>query len=131
MNPTDYPIVLIYSKEDQAWLARVDQLPGCVVDGKTPEEALANTKEAIALWIETNTELGRPIPKPVDAQEIEDMHLKAMEMQGQQIQQLVQEAVAHAIHQFQSVQSGMGKRFPNESYLIPSARITNLTHAGT
>ncbi|MCF6126642.1 MULTISPECIES: type II toxin-antitoxin system HicB family antitoxin [Mesorhizobium] len=39
-------------------------LPGCVSDGDTPEEAIANVQDAIAAWIEAAHELGRSIPRP-------------------------------------------------------------------
>jgi antitoxin HicB len=33
-------------------------------DGETPEEALANVRDAIAAWVEEAQALGRPVPKP-------------------------------------------------------------------
>jgi predicted RNase H-like HicB family nuclease len=46
------------------FVAIVGDLPGCMSDGATPEEALANVEDAIACWIEAAQELGRPIPTP-------------------------------------------------------------------
>lgn len=46
------------------YLARVPDLPGCVSDGDTPEEALANVAEAIDSWIEAARAWGRPVPQP-------------------------------------------------------------------
>lgn len=46
------------------YLARVPDLPGCVSDGETPEEALANVAEAIESWIEAARAWGRPVPQP-------------------------------------------------------------------
>jgi antitoxin HicB len=46
------------------YLATVPDLPGCMSDGATPEEALKNVQEAIASWIEAAKEWKRPIPKP-------------------------------------------------------------------
>jgi antitoxin HicB len=40
------------------------ELRGCRSDGKTPQEALANTYDAIACWIEAAREMGRPVPQP-------------------------------------------------------------------
>ena len=40
------------------------ELPGCRSDGETPEEALANTYDAIACWLEAAAEMGRPAPEP-------------------------------------------------------------------
>ncbi len=102
MNPTDYPVFLIYSKEDNAWLARVDLLPGCVAEGATQEEALANSREAIKTWIEVSKELKRSVPKAFDAQELEELQLQANASQGEQIQKLVNETVARIVQQLQA-----------------------------
>ena len=61
---TKYEIILCWSDEDQAFLAEVPELPGCVADGPTRQEALANAEVVIAEWIETAREMGRPIPEP-------------------------------------------------------------------
>jgi len=53
-----------WSEADKAFLVEVPELPGCMADGATQEKALANSKKAIAEWIETARELGRPIPPP-------------------------------------------------------------------
>ena len=60
----NYEIILYWSKEDQAFLAEAPELPGCAADGATYQEALANVEVIIREWIETATELGRPIPSP-------------------------------------------------------------------
>ena len=59
-----YEIILYWSKEDQAFIAEVPELPGCAADGTTYQEALANVEIAIREWIETARELGRPVPEP-------------------------------------------------------------------
>jgi predicted RNase H-like HicB family nuclease len=46
------------------YLATVPDLPGCVSDGDTPEEALKNVREAIASWIEAAKEWKVEIPQP-------------------------------------------------------------------
>ena len=48
-------IVLIYDEEYGGYVADVPQLPGCMSQGKTREEALANIHEAVELYIETLT----------------------------------------------------------------------------
>jgi predicted RNase H-like HicB family nuclease len=63
-NRVQYQIVLYWSKEDQAFLAEVPEPPGCADDGATYREALENAETVIQEWIETATELGRPIPEP-------------------------------------------------------------------
>ena len=59
-----YEIILYWSPRDEAYLAEVPELRGCVADGSTYQEALANTEVVIREWIETARELGRPIPEP-------------------------------------------------------------------
>jgi len=59
-----YEIILYWSEEDKVFIAEVPELPGCMAHGDTQEEALANTKDAISLWIDTAREFGDPIPAP-------------------------------------------------------------------
>ena len=59
-----YELIIYWSKEDQAFLVEVPELPGCMSDGVTYEEAVANAQIVIAEWIETAKSLERPIPEP-------------------------------------------------------------------
>ena len=59
-----YEIIIFGSSEDDAYVAEVPELPGCMADGKTYREALSNTERIIEEWLETATKLGRPIPQP-------------------------------------------------------------------
>ena len=59
-----YEIVLYWSDEDKAYIAEVPELPGCMSDGETYAEAVANAEDAMRAWIETARELGREIPVP-------------------------------------------------------------------
>lgn len=59
-----YEIVLYWSEDDSAFVAEVPELPGCMADGKTYQEALANVEIIIQEWIETAKGLNRPIPVP-------------------------------------------------------------------
>jgi len=59
-----YEVIIYWSEQDQAFIAEVPELPGCAADGKTQREALANVEVVIKEWIETATELGRPVPQP-------------------------------------------------------------------
>ena len=59
-----YEIILFWSFEDESFVAEVPELPGCMADGKTYEEALKNVEIIIQEWIETARELGHPIPEP-------------------------------------------------------------------
>ena len=59
-----YEIIIYWSEEDKAFIAEVPELPGCMADGATYEEALRNAETVIAEWIETAKSLGRAIPAP-------------------------------------------------------------------
>jgi len=50
--------------EGGGYIATVPDLPGCMSDGETPEEALKNVQEAIASWIEAAQEWKMDIPHP-------------------------------------------------------------------
>ena len=59
-----YQIILFLSLEDEAFIAEVQELPGCMADSSTYQEALQNIEIIMQEWIETAQELGRSIPKP-------------------------------------------------------------------
>jgi len=59
-----YEIIIYWSDEDKSFIAEVPELPGCMTDGLTYQEALANVQIIIKEWIETAKELNRPIPVP-------------------------------------------------------------------
>ena len=53
---------LIYRGEDGYWIAECPSLPGCISQGQTRQEAIANIREAIALYIEALEEDNLPVP---------------------------------------------------------------------
>lgn len=57
-------MIIYWSEEDQAFIAEVPELPGCMADGSNHQEALANVEVVVREWTETAKELGRPIPEP-------------------------------------------------------------------
>ena len=59
-----YEVIIYWSEEDQAFIAEVPELPGCMADGETYQHALKNAEVIIDEWIETAKEQGRPIPEP-------------------------------------------------------------------
>ena len=59
-----YEIIIYWSKDDNAFIAEVPELPGCAADGNTYQQALQNAEVIIKEWIETAKSLKRPIPKP-------------------------------------------------------------------
>ncbi|WP_337287419.1 type II toxin-antitoxin system HicB family antitoxin [Candidatus Methylomirabilis sp.] len=59
-----YELIIYWSKDDDAFVVEVPELPGCMADGATYEEAVANAQAAIREWVETAEAIGRPIPQP-------------------------------------------------------------------
>ena len=59
-----YEIIIYWGHDDNAYIAEVPELAGCMADGQTASEAVKNVERVIQEWIETATELGRPIPEP-------------------------------------------------------------------
>jgi predicted RNase H-like HicB family nuclease len=59
-----YEVIVYWSEEDAEYIAEVPELPGCMADGATYEEALKNAQVVIGEWIETARTLGREIPVP-------------------------------------------------------------------
>jgi predicted RNase H-like HicB family nuclease len=59
-----YEVIVFWSEEDDLYIAEVPELPGCMADGSTYEEAIRNAQVIITEWIETAKELNREIPKP-------------------------------------------------------------------
>jgi len=59
-----YEIIIYWSETDNAYIAEVPELAGCMADGKTYAEALENAEIIINEWIETAGSLGREIPEP-------------------------------------------------------------------
>jgi predicted RNase H-like HicB family nuclease len=55
--------VILYRDEDGYWIVECPTLKGCVSQGKTKEEAIANIKEAITGYIAALEEDKMPIPE--------------------------------------------------------------------
>lgn len=66
MNPHAYEVDIRPLTQEQGggFQALVPELPGCMSDGETPQEALENAYDAIACWIEAAQEMGRTVPPP-------------------------------------------------------------------
>lgn len=62
----EYPVRIerLAESDGGGYLATVPDLPGCMSDGETPEEALKNVQEAIESWIEAAKEWEQEIPRP-------------------------------------------------------------------
>lgn len=63
-NGLKYRVNIYWSPEDDSFIAEMPELPGCMSDGKTYEEALKNIVHISEMWIKTAKKYGDPIPKP-------------------------------------------------------------------
>ena len=59
-----YELVIYWSDEDESFVVEVPELPGCMADGETYEQAVANARQIIEQWLDVAQELGKPIPEP-------------------------------------------------------------------
>lgn len=59
-----YEVIIYWSNEDEAFVADVPELPGCMAHGPSQETALRNAQDAVELWLETAREMGDQIPEP-------------------------------------------------------------------
>lgn len=59
-----YELVIYWSNDDQCFIVEVPELPGCMADGATYQEAVKNVEVIIAEWLETARATDRPIPQP-------------------------------------------------------------------
>ena len=53
--------VVLHRGEDGYWVVECPSLPGCISQGQTKADAIANIKEAIEGWIETAKTHGQPV----------------------------------------------------------------------
>jgi antitoxin HicB len=68
-NPFDYPFEMrpLSEEEGGGWLIAFPDLPGCISDGETPEEAIVNGRDALEAWVTAMQEAGKEIPRPGEA----------------------------------------------------------------
>src|SRR5579872_2644603 len=66
MSEIEYRFTIrpLTADEGGGYLIEFPDLPGCMSDGETIEEAIVNGQDAKACWIAAAREAGRPIPPP-------------------------------------------------------------------
>jgi len=93
-----YSARIHWSEQDSTFIACVDELPGCLADGKTPLEALNNLTTIVEEWIEVAKEDGRPIPEPLTMEALDQTLRKSREDLERQIQSHVAAVVSKALN---------------------------------
>ena len=65
----EYPFSVrpLSEHEGGGYLIEFPDLPGCMSDGETVEEAIENGRDALRCWVHAMQEAGRPIPHPTSA----------------------------------------------------------------
>ncbi|MBF0134783.1 MAG: type II toxin-antitoxin system HicB family antitoxin [Magnetococcus sp. DMHC-1] len=65
MNEPNFPFMIRHLKKEEGggYLIEFPDLPGCMSDGETVEDALANGREAMLSWLDVAEEQGRIIPE--------------------------------------------------------------------
>lgn len=74
MKSGKFAVLIQWSDEDESFIAEVPELAGCMADGATYQEALANVEIVIQEWIETAQQLERPIPEPIRYARVNEVH---------------------------------------------------------
>ena len=66
MRDLEYSVIIepLSDEDGGGFIAIVPDLPGCMSDGETPEEALASVRDAISEWIDAAEAMGRAVPPP-------------------------------------------------------------------
>ena len=59
-----YELIIYWSRADESFVVEIPELPGCMADGASYEEAVANAQTVIQEWLDAARALGRPIPDP-------------------------------------------------------------------
>lgn len=94
MRPKNkYSVEIIWSEEDELYLARAKELPGCLADGATADEACRNLSVIVEEWLETAKLEGRKIPEPVTLESLEQYRERIQKELQQQVQKHIQKAV--------------------------------------
>jgi predicted RNase H-like HicB family nuclease len=59
----EYTVILEPDEEGNGYTVLIPVLPGCITQGRTKEEALANAKEAVLGFVEGLQKAGEPVPE--------------------------------------------------------------------
>jgi antitoxin HicB len=104
---TDYAIMVepLKAEDGGGWLASVPALPGCMGDGETREDALADVLNAIEEWKDAAQQLGRDVPGPAALgqwrqrvpRSLHDKLKRLAETEGVSLNQLVTSVLAEVV----------------------------------
>ena len=116
MKPENYEVKIRWSAEDDTYIAEVPDLPGCMVDGKTPLEVLKAAHKAIKLWLDTAKKEGRLAPTPprlvIDTLKGE---YKVQRNPARPDEEQVETLVYHALV---TMEQGLSDMFPGQQHVV-------------
>jgi predicted RNase H-like HicB family nuclease len=97
MKPATYSVVLTWSDDDEAYVADVLELPGCMAHGETRQEAIAQAEIAIDNWLDTAREIGRDIPRPKHLADYEKLVNQSVAERRQEIQDVAKKVLTNSL----------------------------------
>ena len=92
-----YSVHLVWSDEDEAFIATVHELPGCKADGTTRARALEALDGVVADWLETAKLQGRQVPKPLTSEDYEKLAQRFRASVAERVRREVETAAAEAV----------------------------------
>lgn len=105
----------------EGWFARVRELPGCMSQGETSEDAMANIQEAMHLWLEVSLDQGEAIPEPRPEEEYSGKFVvrvprslhrdltETAEQEGVSLNQYINTALAQSVGKMRAGQAQPGQ----------------------
>lgn len=153
MNKLDHYLALnyhrrLYQDDECDWIVEIDDLPGCIADGKTPDEAIANSREAMRLWMESRVSSGLDIPEPSIAEDYSGRILLRMpkyihrrlaiqaQQEGSSLNQYILSLISYGCAQIRSGPVQMISSYgpiPQECFIVsnePGVRVSNYQYGG-
>lgn len=92
-----YSVQIVWSEDDAAYLAQIPELPGCMADGKTPEEAIKTVYEVAEEWIKSAQEMSRPVPSPLSVGDYSKMAIEFRSKVQEEVKRQVEDAVGRVL----------------------------------
>jgi antitoxin HicB len=107
-----YPIT-VYPEDEGGYTVEIKELPGCITQGETLEEALEMIEDAKTAWITVNLELGNPIPLPSTERKYSGRFI--VRLPSSLHQQLAEEAERNGVSLNQMVSTLLAERHARNS----------------
>lgn len=92
-----YPVIVVWSEVDEAFLAGIPQLAGCVAHGETQTEAVEALVDLADQWVATAKEKGWIIPKPKCSSDLEREHQLQLQRQQEEFSAALKAGVEQSL----------------------------------